>query len=334
VEVEVRRRLFITLLGGSAVAWSLGAPAQQSRPLLAILSPARRDGAHLKNINEPFKEALAKFGWLSGRTIDIVERFADGDASRLPELAAELVALKPHVLFTNTSYAATVAATATSIIPIVVGPAGELTLTALAGGNIVAPTTNVTGFVLLAPSIDDKVLSLLMEAVPTASRIGVLVNPDNPEQQQHPAALKDSRSVPGKTLVRIESRGLTDIDAALAKTAAEGVDALFIPDDSHIVDAAVRRRVLTFAAEKRLPIGSSHQDYAREGAVISMGPSIPALAAAAAGYVDKILKGAKPGELPIQLPSVFSVIVNVTAAKALGLNLPPTILRRADEVVE
>lgn len=288
----------------------------------------------MKNINEPLKEALAKFGWLPGQTIDIVERFADGDASRLPELAAELVALKPRVLFTNTSHAATVAAKATSMIPIVVGPAGELTLTALAGGNIVAPTTNVTGFVLIAPSIDDKVLSLLMEAVPTASRIGVLVNPDNPEQRHYPAALKGSGSVAGKMLIRIESRGLTDIDAALVKAAAEVIEALLIPDDAYIVDARVQHRVLAFAAEKRLPIGSSHQDYAREGALIAMGPSIPALATAAAGYVDKNLKGAMPRELLVQLPTVYTVIVNLKTAKALGFNIPSTILRRADEVIE
>jgi len=304
--------------------------------LLAILSPARRgDVAHLKNINGPLKDALAKLGWVPARTIDIVERFADRDVSRLPELAAELVALRPRVLFTNTSRAATVAANVTRTIPIVVGPAGEITLTALAGGSIVRPTSNVTGFVLTGPQTDDKVVSLLMETAPSATRIGVLVNPNSPEYEQYPAALKDSRSVAGKTLIRIDSRGRADIDAALTKVATERIDALFISDDSHTAgDPEVRRRVLKFAAKERLPISSSHQDFARDGALIAMGPSIPALAAAAAGYVDKILKGATPGELPVQLPTVYTVIVNLKTAKALGFNVPSTILHRADEVIE
>ena len=332
----MRRREFSIGLGGTMIAWPFSVRTQESRPLLAILSPARRgDVAHLKNINGPLKDALAKLGWVPARTIDIVERFADRDVSRLPELAAELVALRPRVLFTNTSRAATVAANVTRTIPIVVGPAGEITLTALAGGSIVRPTSNVTGFVLTGPQTDDKVVSLLMETAPSATRIGVLVNPNSPEYEQYPAALKDSRSVAGKTLIRIDSRGRADIDAALTKVATERIDALFISDDSHTAgDPEVRRRVLKFAAKERLPISSSHQDFARDGALIAMGPSIPALAAAAAGYVDKILKGATPGELPVQLPTVYTVIVNLKTAKALGFNVPSTILHRADEVIE
>jgi putative tryptophan/tyrosine transport system substrate-binding protein len=331
----MRRREFISVLGGAMLTLPLGARAQQPRPLLAILSPTRRDPAVLKNVNVPFKQELARLGWEPGRNIDIVERFADGDASRLPALAAELVALKPRVLFTNTSHAATVAAEATRTIPIVVGPAGEVILTALAGGSIARPTTNVTGFVLTAPEIDDKCIALLMEAAPSATRIGVLVNPDNPAQQRYPAALKDTNSVAGKTLMRIDSRGRIDIDAALVKAAAERINALFIADDSHLAgDPEVRRRVVAFAAEVRIPVASSHQNYAHDGALIVMGPSIPALAAAAAGYVDKILRGATPAELPVQLPAVYTVIINLRTAKALGLTIPPTILIRADEVIE
>ena len=244
-------------------------------------------------------------------------RFADGDGTRLRALAEELVALKPRVLFTNTSQAATVAAEATRTIPIVVGPAGEVTLTTLAGGSIARPTTNVTGFVLTAPEIDDKCITLLMEIASSATRIGVLVNPDNSGQQRYPAVLKNARSAPGKILIRIESRGRVNIDAALAEAAAERIDALFVADDSHIAaDPEVRRRVLSFAADAHIPVASSHQNYAHDGALIVMGPSISALAAAAAGYVDKILRGATIAELPVQLPAVFTVLVNLRAAKA------------------
>ena len=217
----------------------------------------------------------------------------------------------------------------------VVGPAVGERLEALAGGSIARPTTNVTGFVLSTPENEDKCITLLMEAVPSANRIGVLVNPDNPGQRDYPAALKGARSVAGKTLVRIECRGRSDIDAALAKAAAEQIDALFIAEDAHIAgDPDVRRRVLAFAANARVPVASSHQNYAHDGALIVMGASIPALAAAAAGYVDKILRGAMPAELPVQLPTVFTIIINLKAAKAVGISIPATLLRRADEVIE
>ena len=166
-------------------AWPLGARLQEPRPLIAILLPGRHDSDTLKNGLEPFKQALARHGWEPGRNMDIVERLAEGDASRLPVLAAELVSLKPRVLFTTTSHAATVAAEATRTIPIVVGPAGGERLEALAGGSIARPTTNVTGFVLSTPENEDKCITLLMEAVPSANRIGVLVNPDNPGQRDY-----------------------------------------------------------------------------------------------------------------------------------------------------
>ena len=331
----MRRREFITLLGSAMAVWPLGARLQESRPLIAILLPGQRGSDGLKNALEPFKQALARRGWEPGRNMDIVERFAEGDSSQLPVLAAELVSLRPRVLYTTTSHAATVAAEATRTIPIVVGPAGGERLTALAGGSIARPTTNVTGFVLTVPETDDKCITLLMEAVPSANRIGVLVNPDNPSQQNYPAALKGARSVAGKTLVRIECRGRSDIDAALAKAAAERIDALFIAEDAHNAsDPEVRRRVLAFGANARVPVASSHQNYAHDGALIVMGASIPAIAAAAAGYVDKILRGATPAELPVQLPTVFTVIVNLRTAKAFGLTIPPTIVSRADEVIE
>ena len=307
----------------------------QKRLLLAILSPASRDAEVLKLVNEPFKQGLAKLGWDAGRNIEIAERFADRDEARLPALAAELVALGPYVIFTNTSAAATIVARTTQSIPIVVGPAGEMVLTALAGGSIARPTTNVTGFVLTAPVIDDKGITLLMEAVPSATRIGVLVNPNNPGQQLYPAALSGAFSVAGKTLVRIEAQGLADIDAALTKAATEHIEALFIGDDSHIAaDPEVRQRVLRFTMSARIPVASSHLGFARDGALLVMGPSIPALAASAAGYVDKILRGATPRDLPVQLPSTFTIIVNLVTAKTLGVTLPPTILLRANEVIE
>ena len=241
--------------------------------MVAILSPASpRNEMAMRSVHQPFKEALRKLGYEPGRNIDIVERFAEGDESRLPALAAELVALQPQVLFTNTSYAASAAARATRSIPIVVGPAGETPLRELAGGSLARPTTNVTGFVLGSAEIDDKCITLLMEAVPAAQRVGVLINPRNPGYQRYMAVLKGALAVRGRTLVRLESAGLADIDAALASAAQQRVGALFVADDAHIAgDPAVRQRVLRFAAGAGMAVASSRQDYRARGRAVDLG---------------------------------------------------------------
>jgi putative ABC transport system substrate-binding protein len=328
-----RRGFLLTLAAAGLVRASQG--QQQRLPLLAILSPASRNAQVLGFVNRPFKEALAKLGYEPGHTIEIVERFADNDETRLPALAAELVALQPRVLFTNTSAAATAMAGATRTIPIVVGPAGESVLMELAGGSLARPTTNVTGFVLTSAAIDTKGIGLLIEAVPAARRIGLLVNPRNLGMTAYPAPQNTALSGSGVTFVRLEATGVSDLDAALAKASAQRIHALFVPDDSHLAaNPAVRGRVLRFASGARIPIASSHLTYARDGALLAMGPSIPVIAARAAGYVAKILEGARPEDLPIELPSTFTTIVNLKTAKALGLTIPQSLRTRADEVIE
>jgi putative ABC transport system substrate-binding protein len=289
-------------------------------------------------VNQPFKRALADLGHTLGRNIEIVERFADGNERRLQPLAAELVNMQPRVLFTNTNAGAVAVAAATRSIPIVVGPAGEVVLSELAGGSLARPRTNVTGVVLTSAEIDAKCLakclSLLIEIAPAVRRIGILVNPRNPEQREYPAALSRVGKLDA-TLVRLEVGGLEDIDTALAQALAENVDALFVADDPRIaVDLPVRQRVLRFATENRRPVISSHQNYARDGALFGMGPSIPALAARGAVYVDKILKGVRVEDLPIERPSTFITVVNVKTATALGLSIPVAVLASADEVIE
>jgi putative tryptophan/tyrosine transport system substrate-binding protein len=308
--------------------------AQESVPLVGVLSPASQDGAEMSIVNQPFKRALADLGYTLGRNIEIVERFANGNERRLQPLATELVNLQPRVLFTNTNAGAVAVAAATRSIPIVVGPAGEVVLYELAGGSLARPRTNVTGVVLTSPEIDAKCLSLLIEIAPAVRRIGILVNPRNPGQREYPAALSRAGKLDA-TLVRLEAGGLADIDIALAQALSENVDALFVADDPRIaVDLPVRQRVLRFATENRKPVISSHQNYARAGALFAMGPSIPALAARGAAYVDKILKGVRVEDLPIERPSTFITVVNVKTATALGLSIPVAILASADEVIE
>ncbi len=316
--------------------WPLLVPAhaQEKAPLVGILSPASRHGAEMSLVNQPFKRGLADLGYAPGRNIEIVERFADGNEGRLPTLAAELVSMEPRVLFTNTNAGAVAVAAATRSIPIVVGPAGEIVLSELAGGTLARPRTNVTGVVLTSPEIDAKCLSLLIEIAPAARRIGILVNPRNPGQREYPAALSRVGKLDA-TLVRLEAGGLADIDRALAHALSEKVDALFVADDPRLaVDLPVRQRVLSFAMENRKPVISSHQNYARDGALFAMGPSIPALAARGAAYVDRILKGTRVEDLPIERPSTFITVVNVKTALALGLSIPVAVLASADEVIE
>lgn len=332
--VSIRRRDFLlALVAAGLVRPSLG--QQQRLPLLAILSPASRNAQVLGFVNRPFKEALVKLGYEPGQTIEIVERFADNDETRLPALAAELVALQPRVLFTNTSAAAAAVAAATRTIPIVVGPAGESVLMELAGGSLARPTTNVTGFVLTSAAIDTKGIAMLIEAVPAARRIGLLVNPRNPGMTAYPSPQNAALSGSSVTFVRLEATGVSDIDAALGKASAQRIDALFVPDDSHLAaNPDVRERVLRFARGARVPVASSHLTYARDGALLAMGPSIPVIAARAAGYVAKIIEGARPADLPIELPSTFTIIVNLRAAKSLSLTIPQSLRTRADEVIE
>jgi putative ABC transport system substrate-binding protein len=310
------------------------AHAQERPPLVAVLSPASQQGAEMRLVNQPFKRALADLGYTPGQNIEIVERFADGDERRLPILAAELVSMQPRVLFTNTNAGAAAAAAATRTIPIVVGPAGEIVLYELAGGSLARPRTNVTGVVLTSPEIDAKCLSLLVEMAPAVRRIGPLVNPRNPGQREYPAALSRAGRLDA-ALIRLESGGVADIDAALAQALSERVDALFVADDPRIaVDLPVRQRVLRFGQEHRKPVVSSHQNYAREGALFAMGPSIPALAARGAAYVDRILKGTRTEDLPIERPSTFITVVNLKTASVLGLSIPVAVLASADEVIE
>jgi putative ABC transport system substrate-binding protein len=323
------------LFGTVAISFARSVGAQSKLPLVAILSPTSREAPGSDSVYKSFTEALAMLGYRHGQTIEIAERFANRDESRLPLLASELVALQPQVIFTNTSAAAEVVASATRSIPIVVGPAGEFVLKKLAGGSLARPTTNVTGIALTSPDIDNKAIALLLEAVPKARRIGVLVNPRNPGTSNYPAPQVAALGRPDLTFIRLEATGPRDIDAAMRRAAEQRIDVIFVQDDSHIAaNPVVREHTLASAASLRIPIASSHQDYARSGALIALGPSIPALAARGANYVAKILEGARPADLPIELPSVLTLVLNLKTARSLGITIPPSLLTRTDELIQ
>jgi putative tryptophan/tyrosine transport system substrate-binding protein len=323
-----RREVIAFLLGPFAGA----ARAQGRMPRLAILSPTSKTGGHSGLVYVPFTAALADLGWTAGRNIEIVERFADDRHERLPGLAAELVALAPDIIFTNTAPAAYAAARATRTIPVVVGPAGEGVLAELAG-NFARPIGNVTGLTLYSQGQDEKCLEMLKEASPAVTRVGVLVNPLNPNLRDAPRFLQSGADALGLTLVRMEARELDEIDAAFGAVA--GIQGLHVPDDSTIAGRPpARRRIIELTSARSIPVVSTHLGFAQDGAILTLGTDIPALARRAASYVDRILKGAKPGDLPVERPTIFKLLVNLKAARSLNLNLPSPLLARADEVIE
>jgi putative ABC transport system substrate-binding protein len=281
-----------------------------------------------------FLDGLRALGYIEGKNVIIEYRYADEHYERLPALAAELVSRAPDVIFTNTSAGAEAAAKATTTIPIVVGPAGEATIAGLAG-NLARPTGNVTGIALNISEQDQKCVQLLKELAPRTTKVALLVNPDNVAWRRYPEALEPAAARLGVTLIRIEVKHASDLPQAFAAIAASGANAIFLVDDALIVAAPdVRGQILEWALNRRLPVASSSWRIAPSGGLVSLGSEVPPLIRRAATYVDKILKGARPADLPVERPSVFKLAINLKTAKALGLTIPQSLLLRADEVIQ
>ncbi len=281
-----------------------------------------------------FVEGLRSLGYGEGRNVALEYRFAEEVNERLPALAAELVALRPDVIFTFTTGGADAAAGATSTIPIVVGPASERTLERLAG-NLARPVGNVTGFTLESLGQEEKCLQLLKELAPRTSRVAVLVNPDNPNTRRYADALRPAANQLGLTLVRVEARNDSDLPQAFATIRASGADAIYMVDDAALAGAAeVRKQVIEWAMSGGLPVASSSSRVAPDGGLVSLGTDSSALSRRAASYVHRILGGAKPGDLPVERPTTFRLSLNRKTAAALKLTIPQSLLQRADEVIQ
>ena len=307
-------------------------------PKVAVLSnlapTAGTCGPNLHGSTLPcFIDAMRELGYVDGKNVLFDFRFAEGDFNKLPAFATELVSLQPDVIYAA-GPGAIAAAKATTTIPIIVGLGGEDTLMRLAG-NLAHPIGNVTGFTLVSIDQELKCLQLLKELAPRTSRVAVLVNPDNPGYRDYPGILAPATAQLGLTLIRIDSRNVSDLPQAFAAIAASGANAIYIGDDPALAGTGESRKpVIEWALSRRLPVASSNSDVAPEGGLVSLGTDRPALARRAAVYVVKILKGAKPADLPVERPSVFKLSVNVKTAKALGLTIPQSLLLRADEVIQ
>jgi len=333
VDSEVPMRLIgLVILAISLAVAPLAADAQEAGkiPRIGFLAAASRpDRAPMR---DPFVQGLGELGWVEGKDVAIEYRYADGRADRLSELAAELVRLKVDLILATSTGVAVAAKNATSTIPIVVTAMSnpvELGLVA----SIARPGGNVTG---LSYSLDleifSKQLELLKETVPKVRRVAILSNPANPA---HPGVIKSvkvaARSL-GVQLQLLEARGLNEFEGAFAAMARERAGALLVVADP--VFDFHRTRLAELAAKNRLPAIYASRTETEAGGLMSYGVDLRDNFRRAATYVDKILKGAKPADLPVEQPTKFELVINAKTAKALGLTIPPSILVRADEIIQ
>jgi len=329
----MRRREFIWALGGAA-AWPLAAHAQQGgkRYVVGIFNaagaPPFASGAKL---NAVFVKALEELGWVEGRNVVFVQRFVENRLERLPELAGDLVRLDVDIIAAGGTLAPLAAKRATATIPIVMLAAGDPLGSGLVA-SLARPGGNVTGMSLMAPDLGGKRLELLKEVLPRVSRVAVLWNAANPYSAIVFKETQAGAVILGIEVQSVEVRNPDDFDGAFELTKRLRPDALIVVEDPLTISNGTR--VINFVATHQLPALYGVREFVDLGGLISYGANIADLFRRAADYIDKIFKGAKPAELPVQQPTKFEMLVNVKTAKALGLDVPHRVLALADEVIE
>jgi putative tryptophan/tyrosine transport system substrate-binding protein len=327
----MRRRNFIAGLASTTAAWPFAARAQQTGKMRVIgfLSPGSETSS--VSVISHFFDDLAELGWIEGKNVVVERRYAENRVERLPELAAELVRLNVDVIVAGGTLGPLAAKRATSTIPIVMTTAGDPLATGLVA-TLARPGGNVTGMSLMAPDLGGKRLELLKELLPRLARVAVLWDAANPSAA---TVFKETQRA-GRTLgievQSLEVRGPDDLDGAFEAARKQRPDAMITAEDP--LTFSYRKRIADFATRQQLPSLSELREFAAAGGLISYGANRTDLSRRAAGYVDKILKGANPADLPVQQPTKFDLVINLTTAKALGLEIPPTLLARADEVIE
>ena len=331
--LDLRRREFITVFGGAAVAWPLAARAQQAapgQPIVGVLAPQSR-AASARNI-EAFRKGLRDLGYVEGRNITLEIRYADGLPERLPQLAAELVALKPAVIRAGSSAAMVAAHNATQTIPLV-GATLEDPIALGLVKSIPRPGTNVTGtWIAGDDALVGKRLGLLKDVVPGVARVAAMVNPGDSSDAPLLRLLPATARALGLELLVIEAREASELPVAFDNVTRDDVQALFV--SSGPLFSSHRNEIVAMAARGRLPAIYGWREFPEAGGLVSYGPSLPDLYRQSATMVDKILKGASPADLPIEVPTRFELVVNLKTAKALGLKIPEPFLLLADEVIE
>ena len=326
------RRAFIHTLTGGLLAAPLAAQAQPAGKVYRIGYLAGGTSTSAPHLLEAFRQGLRERGWVEGQNIVIDYRFAEGRLDRLPDLAAELVRLKVDIIVATPTPSAAAAKNATGTIPIVMIGAGDPVGQGLIA-SLARPGGNVTGLSYgVGQEIFGKQLALLKEAVPKVGRVAVLWNPAVPTLAPAIREVKVAARSLGVQLQLLEARGPHDFDGAFAAMVKERVQALLVLVDPMF--SFHRTRLADLAAKSRLPAVYTNRLPVEAGGLMSYGPSFPDLWRGAATFVDKILKDAKPADLPVEEPTKFELVINLKTAKALGLTIPPSLLQRADQVIE
>jgi putative ABC transport system substrate-binding protein len=331
--LTLRRRDLLALAGSAALTWPFAARAQQkTMQVVGLLWPTIPGTGVARAGNASFRKRLRELGHIESKTITITERYAEGRLERLPELARELVDLKVDVIVAGGGIAPSIAAhEATNSIPIVMVHAGNPIGAGLIK-SLAHPGSNVTGTTSIAEETGGKQLEILHQLRTDASRIAFLFNPTNSASQPILDDLKIATEKLNLALIPIEVLRAEDLDAAFARIREARVDGLLVLVEA--VTGASRKRVIDFAAEARLPALYSLSLVVQEGGLLSYGPDLDIHYDIAAGYVDKILKGANPADLPVQRPTKFELVINLKTAKTLGITVPQLLLAQADEVIE
>jgi putative tryptophan/tyrosine transport system substrate-binding protein len=327
--ITLSKRKLIAIIAGAA-AWPISARAQTTkRPLIALFGISSQTIA-ARNVNA-FLQGLREFGHEDGRDIDIVYRWADGDLARQPALARELVALKPDVIVPLNGAGAVAAVRATQTIPII-GPMISDPIGQGLAASYNQPGGNVTGILLTQDGLTGKQLSLLVELIPHADAIALLINPSDRVYERIGREAEAAARNLSVRLVRAEVRGADDLEPAFEALKREAVSGLLVLQDPLFFTQATR--IVALAAAVRLPTMYGFREHVERGGLISYSVDVEQNCRRAAHFVDRILKGARPADLPIEFPVRLELVINLNTAKALGLTVPQKLLATADEVIE
>jgi putative ABC transport system substrate-binding protein len=329
----MKRREFMSLLGGAAAAWPLAARAQQGERMRRIgaLLPARADDPRFQTLIGAFLQGLALLGWVLGRNVQVHTRWATPNAAEIRRYAAELVALAPDVILAHGSGPTAALLQATRTVPIVFPVAGDPVGAGLVD-NLARPGGNVTGFMNYEYSLSAKWLELLKEIAPNITRVAVLRDPTIGSSTSQFAVIQAAAPSFRTETIPVNVRDADEIERAVASFAHRPNGGLIATATGQTV--AHRDLIVTLAARHKLPAVYYERFFVAAGGLMSYGPDQLEQYRRAAGYADRILKGEKPADLPVQAPTKYDLVINLQTAKALGLEVPPSLLARADEVIE
>ena len=325
--------VLIALLTVAVLVAPLAGEAQQAPglPRIGFLMPGSLSDPRFPRFLHAFRQGLRELGYVEGQNVSIELRWAEGQYHRLPGLAAELVRLKVNVIVAGGAPAIQAAKRATETIPIVMVNVSDPVASGFVA-SLARPGGNITGLSMMTPELVGKQLEMLKEIVPKVARVAVLWNPANPGNAPQVRHAPDVARALGVRLQPLEARNASEIDHAFAAITTERAGAVIVLTDTILIDH--RTRIADHAARRRLPTVSGLLEHAEAGGLLAYGPSLSDPFRRAAAYVDKILKGAKPADLPVEQPVTFELVINLKAAKALGLTIPQAMLQRADRVLQ